>query len=96
MSSSASNEPQGLVPTAVYEVDPGTRLMQAFVKELLRRMEDPEIAGSMSAAELTLINTVCRDNSVTLVSIRRGDFGNTAQRVAEEFPFPDGPQVMVQ
>lgn len=73
--------------------DPGKELYTAFIKELLRRVTTPDVAASLSAAELELIRKVASDNSINLASIRKGDFGETAQRVAEEFPFPDGPQM---
>ena len=48
---------------------------------------------SMGAAEMAAIIKLLNDNSITLVSIRRGDFGGTSQRAAEEVPFPgDAPQ----
>lgn len=75
------------------DTDLGPRLLRGLVTELLRRLETPETAAAMSASEGELIRKLCTDNSVTLSSIRRGDFGETAQRVAEEFPFPDGPEV---
>jgi hypothetical protein len=37
-----------------------------------------------------LIRKLCSDSSVTLASIKAGDFGDVAKRVAEEFPFPEG------
>jgi hypothetical protein len=47
----------------------------------------------MTAAEMTAILALLRDSSVTLASIKRGDFGETAQRAAIEFPFPEGTAV---
>jgi hypothetical protein len=69
----------------------GNRLLKGLVKELLRRIETEEVAATMTAAEMTLIRQLCSDNSITLASIQRGDFGAIAQAVAEEYPFPDGP-----
>jgi hypothetical protein len=72
--------------------DPGKELYTAFIKELLRRVTTPEVAASLSAAELELIRKVASDNTINLASIRKGDFGEVARAAAEEFPFPDGPQ----
>jgi hypothetical protein len=70
--------------------DYGKRLLKGLVLELVRRLEDPERAKEISASEGELIRKLCADNSVTLSSIKRGDFGETAKRAAEEFPFPEG------
>lgn len=77
--------------------DLGVRLLKGLVNELLRRVEDVEVAKSLSAAEIAQIRQLCADNSVSLASIRRGDFGDTAKRVAEEFPFQlDGGVVRIE
>jgi hypothetical protein len=70
--------------------DYGKRLLKGLVDQLLHRLETPAIAAEMSASEMELIRKLCSDNSVSLASIKAGDFGETAQRVAEEFPFPEG------
>jgi hypothetical protein len=67
--------------------DHGRDLMELFVAELKRRLTGDN-AQSLSASELEVVRKLLGDNSVTLASIRRGEFGETAQRVAEEFPFP--------
>jgi hypothetical protein len=94
--SSPPTSPKGAAPDFVLKVEPqedeGRRLYRAFIRELLRRVESPELASSLTAAELELIRKVASDNSITIASIRRGDFGDTAKRAAEEFPFPEGPQ----
>jgi hypothetical protein len=72
------------------EDDFGKQLLKGLVKELLRRLKDPEEAKALSAAEGELIRKLCSDGSVTLSSIKAGDFGQVAQRVAEEYPFPEG------
>lgn len=69
--------------------DPGAALMKGLVSELLRRIQTPEVAKAMSASEMELIRKLLVDNSVSLASIRRGDFGETVQKVAEDFPFDD-------
>lgn len=84
-------------PLATWELssepDDGKALMVGLVRELRRRIETPEIAKDMSAAEFELIRKLLSDNSISLASIRRGDFGQVAQKAAEEFPFPAGNQV---
>lgn len=76
--------------------DPGASLLKGLVKELLRRLADPTIASGMTAAEMNLIRQLCADNSVSFASIKRGDFGEVARSVAEDFPFPEGPSVGLQ
>lgn len=71
--------------------DHGRDLMEMLVKELKRRLTGDE-AKAMSASELELVRKLLADNSVTLASIRRGDFGDMPKRVAEEFPFPEDEQ----
>lgn len=76
--------------------DYGRELLKGLVEELLRRLQNPEEAKAMSAAEGELIRKLCSDSSVTLSSIKRGDFGETAKRVAEEYPFPEGGVASMQ
>lgn len=52
------------------------------------RIPNPEFMN-MPASEMSAIIQLLRDNSVTLASIRRGDFGETVRRAEESFPFPD-------
>jgi hypothetical protein len=75
------------------EEDLGKALLRGLALELLRRLKDPKLAAEVSAAEGELIRKLCSDSSVTLASIKAGDFGKVAQRVAEEYPFPEGGQV---
>ena len=84
--------------TSTYEVvapeddpDDGRAIMAMFTRELRRRLK--ESAKDITAAEMTVILRLLSDNSISIQSIRQGDFGMTAQRVAEEFPFPEGPQL---
>jgi len=58
-------------------------------KLLLKRQEDGE---TISAAEITAVGKLLSDASVTLASVRRGDFGETAKQAAEQFPFEDAAQ----
>lgn len=69
-------------------------LLRGLVQELLRRVSTPLTASSMTAAEMQLIRQLCQDNSISFSSIKRGDFGQMAQRVAEEFPFDQGGNVV--
>lgn len=71
--------------------DWGHRLLKGLVAKLLAVLEDPKT--KITPAEGELIRKLCADNSVSLQSVKRGDFGKVAQRVAEEFPFPAGPEV---
>jgi hypothetical protein len=64
------------------------RLLKGLVKRLLTRIEDPMV--EVSVAEMTLIRQLAESNSVSFSSIKRGDFGQLAQRTAEEFPFQMG------
>lgn len=69
------------------------QLLKGLVKELLRRLEDPDVAAEMSASEMQLIRQLCQDNSVDFSSIKRGDFGEVAKKAAEDYPFPEGGMV---
>ena len=86
--------------SATYEVvppeddpDDGRAIMAMFTKELRRRLK--EAPRDITAAEMTVILCLLADNSISLASIKQGDFGQTAQRVAENFPF-DAEGRMVQ
>lgn len=67
--------------------DYGRELIELLAKELVRRLT--EGAGSMTASELEVVRKLLSDNTITLTSIRRGDFGELAQEVLEEYPFGD-------
>jgi hypothetical protein len=93
MSSTTLSAEYEIVP-AEDDPDDGRALMKLLVKELRRRLS--EAPQDFTAAEITATLRLLNDNSVSLQSIKRGDFGNTAQRVAEQFPFPSGPQESLQ
>lgn len=77
-------------------VDTGQELMELFVAELRRRLT-PENAPAMTAAELAVVLKLMSDNSITLSSVRKGDFGEFAQKVADEqFPFDEGDRASYQ
>lgn len=61
-------------------------LCQNVIKLLNKRMEADE---TIAASEITAIGKLLSDSSVTLASVKRGDFGEMAQQVAEQFPFED-------
>lgn len=85
--SSSNNEPP-YDPSSPLPADFERRLLQGLVKKLLAKVEDPEY--EIPVAEGVLIRQLCESNSVSFASIKRGDFGETAQKVAEEeFPFDD-------
>lgn len=83
------------------------RLVKVCLQKLDMAMEPPRIQEpdeegvlkwvtnpayvAMPAGELSAIRQLLSDNSVTLSNIRRGDFGETVQRAAEDFPFPQSP-----
>lgn len=74
------------------DTDDARAIMGMFVKELRRRLK--EAPQDISAAEMTVILRLLSDNSISLQSIKAGDFGQTAQRAAESFPFDEqGRQV---
>jgi hypothetical protein len=82
--------------TSTYEVvapeddpDDGRAIMALFTKELRRRLSTKETREAMTAAEMTVILRLLSDNSISLATIRQGDFGGTVSRVAEQFPFDD-------
>ena len=67
----------------------GQEIMRLFVDEIKRRLK--EEAKEMKAADFEMIRKLLADNSVTLASIQRGDYGSFAKGVAEQFPF-DGDE----
>ncbi len=90
-----SPDPDSL-PTehAPLPMDFEAQLLRGLTQELLRRVSDPQLSGSMTAAEMQLIRQLCQDNSISFASIKRGDFGETARRVSEEFPFDETGNVV--
>lgn len=67
--------------------DPGKELMELLVKELIRRLK--EAGPAMVASEMEVVRKLLQDNAVTLAHIRRGDYGEFAKSVAEDFPFDE-------
>jgi hypothetical protein len=67
--------------------DPGQKMMALFINRLIKNLEDVE--REMPASEQEVVRKLLADNSVTLASVQRGDFGDTARRIAEEFPFQE-------
>lgn len=68
------------------------QLLRKLVARLLKRLDDPEI--DIPVAEMELIRKLCSDNSISFASIRQGNFGDVARRVAEEFPFDEDGNVV--
>lgn len=66
--------------------DAGHKILALVVDEITKRLE--ESPGDFKAADFEFVRKLLSDNSITLASIKRGDFGTVAQQVAEEFPFP--------
>jgi hypothetical protein len=68
------------------ETDAGRRIMKLLVDEVEKRLR--EHPDEFKAADFEFVRKLLADNSITLASVKRGDFGEMAQKVAEEFPFP--------
>lgn len=63
----------------------GQEILQLVVDEIKKRLK--ESPGDFKAADFEFVRKLLADNSITLASIQRGDFGETAKAIAEEFPF---------
>jgi len=63
------------------------QLLRYLVKNLLDTIKDPERAAEMPVAEKRLILDLLKENSIDFNAVKKGDFGETAKRAAEEFPF---------
>ena len=72
--------------TEDHMVDPGRTILELMVREIIRRLLNE--AHALKAADFEMIRKFSQDNSVTLVAIRRGDFGDTIKRAEEEFAWP--------
>lgn len=70
---------------AVLPQDPGKELMKLLIAELIRRLTTN--GTEMVASELEVVRKLLQDNAVTLQHVQRGDYGEFAKSVAEEFPF---------
>jgi hypothetical protein len=67
----------------------GQEIMRLFIDEIKRRLKDD--AKEMKAADFEMVRKLLADNSVTMASVQRGDYGSFAKGVAEQFPF-DGEE----
>lgn len=76
-------------PSDTTKMEPGERIMTLFVMDMVEQLEDPEKRALLKAADKELIRKFLSDSSVTLAHLRRGDFGEFAQSVAEAMPFDD-------
>lgn len=66
--------------------DPGRKLAETLVFYLLKDMKDDE---RRSSAIMECARKLLTDNSVTLASVRKGDFGELAKEAAEKYPFDE-------
>lgn len=77
----------------VLDPQAANQIMILLVKEVKRRLKDD--AGELKAADFEFIRKLMADNGITISSCQRGDFGNFAQKCAENLPFDDeGLQVL--
>lgn len=60
-------------------------IMRLFLDEIKRRLKDD--AKEMKAADFEMVRKLMADNSVTMASVQRGDYGSFAKGVAEQYPF---------
>jgi len=74
------------------DVNDGIEIMELFIKELKRRLR--EDAAALKAADFEMIRKLLADNAITIASVRAGNFGEFAQNVAENYPYPaeEGPE----
>lgn len=66
-------------------------ILKGLIKKVLKRLDSDE---PLAAAEITAIHKLCTDNSVSFASIKAGEFGEVARKVAEEFPFDEAGNVV--
>ena len=62
---------------------------QLMEKLCLKLLDDLEDDDRRSHAVMECVRKLLSDNSVTIASVRKGDFGELAQKAAEQFPFDD-------
>ncbi|MFZ3194087.1 MAG: hypothetical protein WA154_12895 [Moraxellaceae bacterium] len=65
--------------------DLSRQIMRLYLEEVKRRLT--EEAKDLKAADLEHVRKLMQDNSITIASVQRGDFGTFAKEVAEQFPF---------
>ena len=78
--------------------DPHRALIEKLVIHLLKDLDNDE---RRTPSLMEVARKLLSDNSVTLASVRKGDFGDVAKKVADQFPFDDqgrplAAQAMVQ
>lgn len=81
--------------------DTGEEVMDKFVRFLLYKLDaalepNVELRVPLTAAEMAVIQRLLTDNAVTLSSVKRGDFGEFAKGVAEDFPVDETGKVSFQ
>lgn len=78
----------------------GEEVMDKFVRFLLHKLDAALLEGEarvpLTAAEMAVIQRLLTDNAVTLSSVKRGDFGEFAKGVAEDFPVDETGKVSFQ
>lgn len=76
--------------TSKPKVPEGNEILSLFATYLFTLLQRASEGGdAIPSATLAVISKFLSDNSITLASIRKGDFGEVAQKAAEEFPFND-------
>lgn len=85
------NETQEAIPS-------GEEMMKLFLRVLVKRLYDDLSAdgAAVSSADLAIINRLLENNNVTIASVKAGNFGKYAQKVAEQFPFDGQDQDRLQ
>ncbi len=64
-------------------------IMVLYLNEVKRRLLHE--ARDLKAADFEHLRKLMQDNSITISSVRRGDFGEFAKKVAEESDLFNGP-----
>lgn len=72
-------------------------LKKRFLRALAEEFKEDGVTPNpfylaMSASEMEVARKLLTDNSVTLASVERGDFGEVARGLVQEFPFAGDPQ----
>lgn len=62
---------------------------QLIVQLCMGLLKDLKDDDRRTPAVCECVRKLMSDNSVTLASVRKGDFGDLAKKAAEQFPFDD-------
>lgn len=72
---------------------PAEEIMSLLIGNIRKLLIEKQKDGEMiTASEITAVGKLLSDSSVTLASVKRGDFGTIAQQAAEAFPFNGGEE----